>query len=102
MIVIADITAAVTAMVVDIAVALALVAVAAAVAAAAVTVVLTTLPAAETAVDAVIQAARILVAAQEADAILILEVIILFVRKVILRYLADGSLCVERLRNRQV
>ena len=42
------------------------------------------------------------VAAQEADAILILEVIILFVRKVILRYLADGSLCVERLRNRRV
>lgn len=100
MIVIADITAAVTAIVVDIAVALALVA--AVVAAVAVTVVLTTRPAAETAVDAVIQAARILVAAQEADAILILEVIKLFVRKVILRYLADGSLCVERLRNRRV
>ena len=88
MIVTTDITAAVTAMVADIAVALA--ADRAADRAAEATAILTTRPAG-TAVDDAIRAARSLAAAREADVILILEVVELFVRKGIPKKETHGS-----------
>lgn len=100
MIVTTDITAAVTAMVADIAVALA--ADRAADRAAEATAILTTRPAAGTAVDDAIRAARSLAAAREADVILILEVVELFVRKGIPKKETHGSSSVRRVINSRV
>ena len=89
MTVIADIAAAVTAVVVDIT------ADRAADRAAAATATLTALPAVETAVDVVMRAVQVLAAVLEADAVPILEVIELFVGKVILEKETHGNKHVE-------